>query len=101
MTRLPDPKVSTHAYKETKDLILQLVEHKADFSGPVPMDCGMVDESDAKQENHQTESIPEDLNWMGSKGGKGGKQGGGKGFQGECWQCGEVGHKGHQCPSIY
>ena len=36
MTRLPDPKIVGDAYKETKYLIIQLMERKADFWGCCP-----------------------------------------------------------------
>ena len=102
MTKLPDPKVSTGVdgqpcvYKETKDMILQLLEHKNDF-GPVPMDCSPLLPGGNQAEQAWGEPQEQGENNDGEElhaFQKGGKSKG----KGACWNCGQTGHQAHSCP---
>ena len=67
MSRLPDPKSNPAAYFETKDMILQLVEHKTEFLKPVPMDIGNV-EGNGETEESASQSWGDELCSFGPKG---------------------------------
>ena len=97
MSRLPDPQINQDAYKETKQMIIQLVEHKTELAKPAPMDVGNFEPQDAPEYPDNVENWEEELCSFAHKGG--GKDGKGKGKgKGACWTCGDMGHRAAECP---
>ena len=95
MSMLPDPKKDDDAYAKTKELIMQMVEHKTEFQKPTPMDVGAFNPNDKQDEVEEPEQWLDDLYNVYTKGnGKGNGKGKGKG----CWNCGEPGHRRFECP---
>ena len=96
MSRLPDPQINQDAYRETKQMILQLVEHKTELAKPVPTDVGNFEPHDAQENQDNVESWEEELCGFAPKGG--GKDGKGKGKGKGCWNCGDTRHRAAECP---
>ena len=98
---LPDPKKDDNAYQKTKELLLQMVEHKTEFQKPTPMDVGAVQEHEDQQDQEDNKAWMDDLNAFHQKGetkGEGKNKGKGKGKGIWCWHCGEPGHRKLECP---
>ena len=109
MARLPDKNAKDENGKEiakypiTKEILVQYIEAKTDFGGPMPMDCGHLDFHDERDGDGSNGSNNGEVHALGKGFGRkgsgfGGKGGGGAPFSGQCNACGEYGHKSAHCP---
>ena len=71
MPRIPDL-TDLAAYSKTKEMILQVVEHKTEFLKAVPMDIGNVENNEDQEEHESQKEWGEELcNFVPKGGGKG------------------------------
>ena len=110
MARLPDKNAKDENGKEiakypiTKEILVQYIEAKTDFGGPMPMDCGHLDFHNERDGYGSNESSNGEVCALGEGFGRKGSGFGGKGgigapFSGQCNARGEYGHKSAHFPS--